>query len=77
MSKKYYAPFPWKVDRDAKAYTPWTDSCSIVDAEGGTVCYLTRGYQPEAGDPDFVGGPSWDNAEFIVAAVNAYAGANS
>jgi hypothetical protein len=68
---KYTAPLPWRVDRNAERHQPWTDACSILDAEGGHVCHLTRGYQPEANSDD--GGPSWDNAELIVAAVNAYA----
>jgi hypothetical protein len=65
---KYLAPRPWRVDRES-AGRHWTNSCSIVDAEGGEVCVLTRGYQVgEEGD----GTPSWVNAEMIVAAINAY-----
>jgi hypothetical protein len=69
--KKYLAPRPWSVDRDS-AGKQWTDSCSILDADGGHVCHLTRGYQAETIDGDIEGCPSWDNAELIVAAVNAY-----
>ncbi len=70
------APLPWRVDRDS-AGKQWTDSCSILDANGGHVCHLTRGYQSEVmpldGDlENREGCPSWDNAELIVAAVNAY-----
>lgn len=61
---------PWKVDRDSEDKM-WTNSCSILDADGGHVCHLTRGYQ---GDKTGDGCPSWDNAEMIVAAVNSYKG---
>ena len=64
----YLAPRPWRIDR-ASQHRHWRDSCSIMDAEGGEVCRLTRGYQ---GDENGEGCPSWDNAELIVAAVNAY-----
>ena len=67
--KKALAPRPWRVDRETARRHPWADACSIVDADGGTVCWLTRGYQGDAaGDAC----PSWDNAEMIVAAVNAF-----
>lgn len=66
---KSIAPLPWRVDRDQEPHQPWTDACSILDADGGHVCHLTRGYQ---GDENGDGCPSWDNAELIVAAVNAY-----
>jgi hypothetical protein len=70
---RYAAPRPWQVDRESK-HRHWTDSCSILDAEGGEVCVLTRGYQPQQmQDGSMECGPSWDNAELIVAAVNAYA----
>lgn len=62
------APRPWRVDRDSEG-KQWTNSCSILDAEDGEVCVLTRGYQ---GDEEGDDCPSWDNAELIVAAVNAY-----
>ena len=65
------APRPWRVDRSS-AGAHWTNSCSIFDAEGGEVCVLTRGYQSEVIDGEIEGCPSWDNAELIVAAVNAY-----
>ena len=60
------APRPWRVDYKSADYH-WTDSCSIIDADGGEVCILTRGYQ---GDENGEGCPSWQNAELIVAAVN-------
>lgn len=69
---KYLAPLPWSVDRETPG-KDWTDSCRIVDADGGIVCVLTRGYQPEQ-DCMMCGGPSWDNADFIISAVNAYGG---
>lgn len=65
------APRPWKVDRSS-AGRMWTDSCTILDARGGEVCHLTRGYQGEVIDGDSEGCPSWDNAELIVRAVNAF-----
>ena len=65
------APRPWLVDRKS-AGERWIDSCSILDAEGGEVCILTRGYQSEMINGELEGCPSWDNAELIVAAVNAY-----
>jgi hypothetical protein len=64
---------PWTIEQwriDNKSVDKhWRDSLSIVDADGGEVCVLTRGY--EAG-VDGSGGPSWKNAELIVAAVNAH-----
>lgn len=78
MTKKAIAPLPWRVDRDSEPHRHWTNSCSILDAEGGEVCVLTRGYQSEQiSDGDWEGCPSWDNAELIVEAINAYAKANS
>jgi hypothetical protein len=68
---KAIAPRPWSVDRNSDS-KQWKDSCSILDAEGGHVCHLTRGYQADADCPDGTGGPSWDNAELIVEAVNAF-----
>lgn len=70
------APTPWRVDRGSR-HDYWTDSCSILDARGGVVCVLSRGYQSEVvpldGDMENREGcPSWDNAELIVAAVNAH-----
>jgi hypothetical protein len=67
------APRPWRVDRESR-HRHWTDSCSIIDAQGGEVCVLTRGYQ---GDDDGDDCPSWDNAEMIVAAVNKQEQANA
>lgn len=64
---KAFAPRPWKVDRRFDGIH-WKNSCSIVDAEGGEICVLTRGYQGDASG----GTPSWDNAELICIAVNAY-----
>lgn len=61
------APRPWRVDRESVGRS-WRDSVAIVDAEGSTVCVLTRGYQ---GDDEGDGCPSWDNAELIVRCVNA------
>ncbi len=66
---QYLAPRPWRVDRESEGVR-FTSSCAILDAEGGEVCVLNRGYQ---GDQNGEGCPSWDNAELIVAAVNAYA----
>ena len=70
---KYLAPLPWRVDRESEG-RHWTNSCTILDAKGGDVCVLTRGYQAKVVDGHDEGCPSWDNAEFIVAAVNAYGG---
>ncbi len=68
MITKFTAPLPWHVDRALDGFH-WTNSCSIVDAEGGEVCVLTRGYQ---GDENDEGCPSYDNADLIIAAMNAY-----
>lgn len=66
VKRLYIAPLPWRVDYESGG-AEWTNSCSILDADGGHVCHLTRGYQAaEDGD----GCPSWDNAELIVSAVN-------
>ena len=65
--RKAIAPLPWSVDLES-SNKQWKDSCSILDARGGHVCHLTRGYQGDGDD----GCPSWDNAELIVAAVNAF-----
>jgi len=72
---KAIATLPWRVDRES-AGGHWTNSCSILDADGAEVCVLTRGYQSEIVDGEMEGCPSWDNAELIVAAVNAYAVTN-
>lgn len=58
------APFPWSVDY-ASISAQWTDSVSIIDADGGHVCHLTRGYQ---GDANGDGCPSFANARLIAAA---------
>ena len=58
----------WKIDNKSVG-KHWTDSLSIIDAEGGEVCVLTRGYE---GDKNGDGCPSWKNAVLIVAAVNAF-----
>lgn len=60
----------WQID-SASVGKHWTDSLSIMDADGGEVAVLTRGYE---GDKDGDGCPSWKNAVLIVAAVNAYNG---
>ena len=65
--KKWLAPLPWRVER-LSIHRHWTNSISVVDAEGGEVCVFTRGYQ---GDENGDGCPSWDNAQEIVEAVNA------
>jgi len=65
---KFLAPRPWRVDRKS-AGKQWRDSCTIVDADGGDVAHLTRGFQ---GDKSGNGCPSWDNAQLIVDAVNSY-----
>jgi hypothetical protein len=63
------APSPWSVDSDPRNQH-WTDGLSIIDAAGGTVAHLTRGYEfygssdPRAGDA----GPSFANARLIAAA---------
>lgn len=62
------APRPWRVGRDSIG-DEWRESLTIFDADDGAVCYLTRGYE---GGEDGSGGPSWKNAELIVAAVNAW-----
>lgn len=66
------APRPWTVGMwriDNKSIGKhWTDSLSIIDADGGEVAVLTRGYE---GDEQG-GCPSWKNAALIVAAVNAF-----
>lgn len=58
----------WRID-SASVGKHWTDSLSIIDADGGEVCVLTRGYE---GDANGDGCPSWKNAVLIVAAVNAF-----
>lgn len=62
------APLPWSVDYQSIG-REWTNSISIIDADGGHVAHLTRGYQ---GDEDGDGCASFKNAELIVAAVNVY-----
>lgn len=79
LSSKYLSPRPWHVARDS-VHDYWTDSCSIMAADGSIVCALTRGRQAElVDDPDgepgekyMEGCPSWDNADLIVEAVNSY-----
>ncbi len=58
----------WRIDEKSVG-KHWTDSLSIIDADGGEVCVLTRGYE---GDKNGDGCPSWKNACLIVAAVNAF-----
>lgn len=58
----------WRIDNNSVG-RHWTDSLSIIDADGGEVCVLTRGYE---GDKNGDGCPSWKNACLIVAAVNAF-----
>ena len=67
---KSLAPRPWRVDREEIGLV-WTNSCQILDADGGVVCHLTRGYQGVVIDGVSEDCPSWGNAELIVAAVNA------
>ena len=55
------APAPWKVGNEGQM---WTDSLSIIDADGGEIAYLTRGYE---GDENGDGCPSWKNARLIAA----------
>jgi hypothetical protein len=65
---KYLAAPPWSVGNwriDNEAVSKhWTDSLSIMDANGGEVCVLTRGYES---DPETGGCPSWQNARLIAA----------
>jgi len=62
------APLPWRIDPESVG-VHWTNSISIVDADGAEVCVFTRGYQGDAeGDPC----PSWDNAHWVVEAVNDF-----
>lgn len=61
------APKPWRVCTKTIG-SHWTNSISILDADGGEVAVLTRGYQ---GDENGYGCPSYDNAQLIVDAVNA------
>lgn len=66
MDERFLAKRPWKVGPSNEV---WSDSVSILDAEGATVCELTRGYESnEHGE----GCPSWANARLIVIAVNSY-----
>ncbi len=64
MTKDKTAPRPWRVDCTEHVY--WKNSIAVLDANGRTVCVLTRGYQGDQ-DGDL---PSYDNAELIVMAVN-------
>jgi hypothetical protein len=65
---KHIAPLPWSVDLASVNFF-WKDSISIIDANGGHVAHLTRGYE---GDADDESCPSYANAQLIVDAVNAY-----
>lgn len=58
----------WRIDNDSVG-KHWTDSLSIIDADGGEVAVLTRGYEGDA-NGDWC--PPWKNAALIVAAVNAF-----
>ena len=58
----------WQIDNKSVG-KHWTDSLSIIDADGNEVAVLTRGYE---GDENGDGCPSWKNAVLIVAAVNAF-----
>lgn len=64
------APQPWTVGNwrvgNESVGKHWTNSLSIMDADGGEVAVLTRGYEgdPKTGD----GCPSWKNARLIAAA---------
>lgn len=62
------ANLPWSVDYGSVG-KHWTSSISIVDADGGEVCVMTRGYQGDEGGSL----PSTRNAELIVSAVNKLA----
>lgn len=62
------APRPWAIEPSTIGFH-WTDSIDIIDANGGCVAVLTRGYQ---GDDNGDGCPSFENAKLIVEAVNAY-----
>lgn len=61
---EYLAPAPWSIDPKSEG-RDWTDSLSIIDAEGGEVAILTRGYE---GDTNGDGCPSYTNARLIAAA---------
>lgn len=58
----------WQIDNESVGKR-WTDSLSIIDADGGEVAVTTRGYE---GDANGDGCPSWKNAVLIVSAVNAF-----
>lgn len=53
------APLPWVLSH---AYN-WRDALQIVDADYGTVCIFSRGYED---------GPSWTNARMCAAAPEMY-----
>lgn len=63
---RYLAPLPWSVDMSS-IHRHWRDSISIIDAEGGEVAVLMRGYE---GDDNGDGCPSFANAQKIVDSVN-------
>lgn len=70
MTKKYLAPLPWRVGTEEDARSYWSDAAVIMDARGGVVAVLSRGYQfDESGESC----PSYVNAQAIVDAVNASA----
>ncbi len=60
---KYVASPPWAVNEES-VHSHWTNSVSVLDAKGGEVAVLTRGYEAD-GDGD--GCPSWANARLIAA----------
>lgn len=66
---------PWGVDEES-VHAMWTDSISIVAADGGHVAHLTRGLEsysepphPSAGESS----PAFKTARLIVVAVNNHA----
>lgn len=61
---KYLAPPPWSYVKDNQ----WTNAIAIVDADGGHVAILTRGYEGEMIDGNREDCPSWTNARVIAAA---------
>lgn len=67
---QYLAPLPWSIDMNS-IDRHWKNSVSIVDAEGGEVAVLLRGYEDDKnGDPC----PSFANAKKIVDSVNRQLG---
>jgi hypothetical protein len=64
---QYLAPLPWRVGSDEEASSYWTDAAVVIDAAGGVVAVLSRGYE---GDSNGDICPSYTNARTIVEAVN-------